>query len=475
MKRDAAFELVIPVVLVALLALLVAPLATPYWWDEGAVYAPGAKWLFDHGFDARPGIFPSDLSRGHTPLFYLLLAAAFRLARPGPIAGHALAFGFASMALLYTYALGRRLFGALAGTLAAALLLTTPLFLTMSSQALPEMALTALTAASFHALARGRIAECAIWGTLLVLIKETGVACPLAIAGALALEGVRSGAPRQGARRGAVGLVPIAVLALFFLVQKRAEGWFFLPYHTSLFYEHHAILEQLGNVAVSIFVADGRIIAVIAAIALLAWRRGAALGPSDEPHRAVLTAFALHAIMNLGFFAKMFFLERYTLPVHVSVVVVLGAALAPSAATVRGWLPGLWAAALSIGVALSRRSAGSDMASGETTFQYLHAVHAYSALYGRLDAAGGNPVVLTDWPVTDELREPFLGWVKRPFRCVHIGDDTVGTSGTPNVDCVIAVRGLGSYGRLVREAHERGFQRRDHAEDGAAAIELWGP
>ena len=64
MRRELAIVLVVTF---ALLALLTAPLSTPYWWDDGAVYAPGAKWLADHGFDARPGVFPSDLSRGHTP------------------------------------------------------------------------------------------------------------------------------------------------------------------------------------------------------------------------------------------------------------------------------------------------------------------------------------------------------------------------------------------------------------------------
>src|SRR5215468_307049 len=97
------------------LALLVAPLSTPYWWDAGAVYAPGGKWLLDHGFDARPQIFPDDLSRGHVPLYYLLLAGAFRLAGPGPWAGHALAFGFAWVAAVATYALGRELYGRAAG------------------------------------------------------------------------------------------------------------------------------------------------------------------------------------------------------------------------------------------------------------------------------------------------------------------------------------------------------------------------
>ncbi len=466
MRREL---LLVSVVTFALLALLVAPLSTPYWWDAGAVYAPGAKWLLDHGFDARPGIFPSDLSRGHTPLFYLLLAGAFRLLGANPVAGHALTFGFAWMALLFTYALARRLFGWPAGAVAVALLLASPLFLTMSSEALPEMALTALTAASFHALARGRLVECAVWGTVLVLVKETGVACPLAIASAVAIQGVRGGALREGAKRAVVGLTPVFVLTAFFLAQKHAEGWFVLPYHAGLFHEDHSLIEQLWHVAESIFVNDGRLIAVLAAMVVAVFHRRAVVRTWEE-HREVLTAFALYAIMNLGFFAKMFFLDRYVLPLHPCVGVVTAGVLAPAGATLRARLPGLAAAVVSIGVALARRSAGSDMASGETTFRYLHAVHAYSALFKHLEAAGGDPVVLTDWPITDELRQPFLGWVSRPFRCINIHEDV----GAENVDRVIAVQGLGSYERLQREAQARGFSKLERVEEGGAAIELWG-
>lgn len=453
-RRELA---IVSILALALVALIVAPLSTPSWWDEGAVYAPGAKWLLDHHFDARPGVFPADLSRGHTALFYLLLAAAYRAMGAGPVAGHLVTFVFAWMAVVFTYALGRRLSGWPAGALAVALMVASPLFQTMASMALPEMAMTALTAAAFHAYARGRVGQSAALGTILVLVKEVGIACPLAIAGAIALEH-----PRER-RRIAIALVPVFVLALFFAWQKRAEGWFVLPYHAALFHEEHSLVLQLVRVLRSILVDDGRWIAVLAAAAVAVWRR-AALARAWREHRELLVAFALFTVMNLGFFAKMFFLERYVLPVHVYACIAIAGCLVLDPPR---W-PGLAAAAVAIGVALARRSAGTDMASGETTFRYLHAVHAHEALFRRLE---GDPTVLTDWPVTDELREPFLGWVKRPFRCIHIDSQ----SSADAFDRVIAVRGLGSYDRLRRKARERGFQLLDRAEDGPAEIELWGP
>ena len=447
MKRELA---VVVVVTFAGLALLTAPLSTPYWWDDGAVYAPGAKWLLDHGFDARPGVFPSDLSRGHTPLFYVMLAIAYRVMGAGPVAGHVLVFGFAWASLVLTYLLARHMFDWIAGAIAVALLAATPLFQTISSMALPELAMTALTAASFYAFAKGRIGATAVFGTILVLVKEVGVACPLAIAGALFLEQPRN------IKRVAVALVPVTVLALFFLYQKKAEGWFVLPYHAGLFKEEHSLVDQLGRVMQSIFVTDGRVVAVIAAIAIAAYKR------FTFGNRNVVVALALFAVMNLVFFAKMFFLERYVLPVHVCVVVMCGGALA------RMRIPGGVATLVAIAIAFARRSAGTDLASGETTFRYMHAVHAHQALFAKMS---GEHVVLTDWPVTDELRFPFLGWVKTPTRCVHIDSQ----SPTDTFDRVIAVRGLGSYEKLERKARERGFTIMERVEDGPAEIELWAP
>ncbi|HEY2368989.1 MAG TPA: glycosyltransferase family 39 protein [Polyangiaceae bacterium] len=449
MKRELAIVLVVTF---ALVALLTAPLATPYWWDDGAVYAPGAKWLVDHGWGAWPGAFPSDLSRGHTPLFYVMLAIMYRVVGAGPVAGHVLVFAFAWGSLVFTYLLARHMFDPIAGALAVALLVASPLFQTMSSMALPEIAMTALTAASFYAFAKGRIGITAILGVVLVLVKEVGIACPLAIAGALFFEEPRN------VKRVAIALVPAGVLALFFAYQKHAEGWFVLPYHAGLFKEEHSLALQFGRVAQSIFVSDGRVFAVATAIALAAYKR------FTFGNRNVVVAFGLFTLMNLVFFAKMFFLERYVLPVHVGVVVLCGGALA----LVR--VPGVAATIVAVAIAFARRNAGTDLASGETTFRYMHAVRAHQALFAKL---GADHVVLTDWPVTDELRFPFLGWVKTPTQCVHVDMD--GDTPSTSVDRVIAVRNLGSYEKLQRKARERGFVIKERIEDGPAEIELWAP
>ncbi len=337
------------------------------------------------------------------------------------------------------------------GAVAAVLLVAAPLFLTMSSEALPEVPLTALTALAFYAFARGNLVACAVSGVCVVLVKETGVACPVAIACVMAVEAVRHEKVREEARRIAVVLIPAAVVVVFFLYQRAATGWFITPYHAGLFNEEHSLAAQLWRVLRSIFVDDGRIVVTVAAALLVAVRGRAGLGAWDRK-RQVLAAFALHAVFNIGFFTKSFFLERYTLPVHVGAVVALAGVLAVAGQSLRARLPGLVATGLAVVVALSRREAGTDMVSGETSFRYLHAVHANAALYRRMEVEGGAPVILTDWPVTDALREPFLGWVGRPFQAINLSDHREGEV----FDRVVAVPGHGSYRRLVQKAEAMG-------------------
>ena len=80
--------------------------------------------------------------------------------------------------------------------------------------------------------------------------------------------------------------------------------------------------------------------------------------------------------------------------------------------------------------------------------------------------------MLTAWPMTDALREPFFGWVARPYRAVDIQYVIPGES-PPAVDAVIAFEGLASFATLVRVARARGFRLARREQVGGAAIELW--
>lgn len=456
----------------ALLVLRPASLATPYWWDAGAVYVPGAQWLVEHGFQAMPGTFPSDLGRGHTPGFYLALALVFRVFGTSPTSGHALVFATSTATLALTYALGTFWLGRVRAIFATALLACSPLFLTMSSEALPEIPITALTIGALYAFARERFVASAVVCTVLVLCKEVGVACPLAIVGASAYVAWRSEgtARRRWVRAAAWQAIPLVALAVFFGWQRIAEGWFVLPYHAGLWSEHHDVVHQLRRVVGSPTVVDGRWIAIVTAIGFAVWARVTKVSaPKPEGGAPIGLAMGLLVAANLVFFAKMFFLERYILPIHPVVVLALAWAITPTNARTRAIAAAGVLAACTVGVLSRWDGVGFD--SGETTFRYLHAVRVHQRVLGDLPP---DTKVFTSWPMTDELRHPYLGYVSKPIETSSL-ENYEATGTRPKMDAVIVFETLGNAPRLRDMALSRGFHLKRREEEGGAVMELWQP
>ncbi len=463
-----------------LLVLRPVSVTDPYWWDASAVYVPGAHWLETHHFAARPGVFPSDLSRGHTPLFYLVLAVAFRLFGTSPAVGHVLVLVFAAATLTLTFGLGRVLSGPVAGAAAMILVAVSPLFLTMSSEALPEIPCTALTMAVLYTFARGRYRQCAAWGCALVLTKELAVAAPAAVAGALLFNALHRRKFRTAFPSIASLAIPAVPLAGFFVWQRLAEGWFITPYHASLFNTPHSYVESFVHVVATLVSYDGRW-AVTGLALLVAFipgtRRVVEETPGTPTRGTVFLAMGLVIAANVVFYTRGWFLDRYALPAHPLVAIIAASvfmAFAAREAARRAAAAMVLAIVITVGVAWSRRWSGRGYNSGETTFRYVHAIRAQQAIFEALDAQGGDPVVLTTWPMSDELRFPHLGWVRRPYRVVN-ADYLDPSAPAPRVDAVIVFDAVGSARRLRDEARARGFRMVRQARVGGATAEWWGP
>ncbi|MCA9615076.1 MAG: hypothetical protein KC586_20110, partial [Myxococcales bacterium] len=177
------------------------------------------------------------------------------------------------------------------------------------------------------------------------------------------------------------------------------------------------------------------------------------------------------------FFAKMFWLERYALPAHVGVVVLAGGALLwgiealPKPRRALRWAPvGL---ACAIGLVGTRALTEAD--AEEQTFVYVDAIDthraAFEAVEDEAERLGRDPVVLTPWPMQIELREPYLGYVDRPFETIHPR-----SAGDASFDLLLFGEGSWRAPELRARAEELGFVRRARFQRGEVqALELWGP
>lgn len=413
--------------LVYVLVVRAGPLSLPYFWDEADVYVAGARWLADHDMNPTPGHFPDDWSRGHPPLLYLWGAIAFRMWGPAPLVGHALMLPFSVLGLVATYALGRERHGRTVAIAATAMLATTPLYLTMGAFLLPEMPLTALTAAALWALHRRNLVVASLLGVLMVWVKETGLFTSGAIGAALLVDHWRTGTlhVRASRRDLALATLPLWACLGFFAWQRANAGYFVFPHHQGLFAERHFELASLLTAIPSLLGWHGRWALTLAALASSVAIRRARVSFFGTVEVASLTL----AAFNVVFFAQMFWLERYALPAHPGLLVTAAALVAralsrgrPSSTLARAGLPAI-ATLVSLGGLVGAYRGAPDEAP-ELTFDYADVVRSHAAVAERLDLErerlGGDPLVVGVWPLTVELRDPVLGFTDRPYRTLHV-------------------------------------------------------
>ncbi len=477
--RDALIAIALATVWVA--AVRPGSLALPYFWDAADVYVPGAKWVAEHGFDVTPGVFPDDYSRGHPPLFYLLAAVAFRLFGAGPVVGHLVVLPFTVLALAGTYLLGASLFGRAAGASAAAILATTPLAMSIGNMMLPEMPLTALAVLSLLAFARGRLGIAAALGVIAVWTKETGIFAAAAIGVGVLVDAWRRRALRDGSTwaRAALAAVPLAALIGFFVWQKAYAGYYIFPHHQNLFSERPFEARNLGTVWPSLLLWHGRwIVLGASALALVVsvGRRGWPPPLRVTPRRTSVVAACLALVLfNAIFFTKMFWLERYALPAHPALLVAacgglffgLKAMADPRIRALAAHVPVL-ASAL-IGVLSLHSPTPADAA--EQSFAYADAVQTHERAAAALHAS--DAPVLTTWPLTVELSEPYLGYTEHAIRTENLRyvDPATVTANAIVVDAASS----GANG-LREEAARRGMRRVAVFQVGLSApVELYRP
>ena len=469
----------IAIVLATLWVALVRPgsLSLAYFWDESDVYVPGARWVAEHGFTVTPGVFPDDYSRGHPPLLYLIAAAAFRLFGTDPAVGHLVVLPFTVLALVATYLLGATLFGRHAGACAAALLATTPLFMSIGNMLLPEVPLTALAALSLFCFARGRLVAAALCGVAAVWMKETGIFAAGAIGLGVLFDAWRRRTFVEAPTWSRIGLATVPLLAMlaFFAWQRAHAGYYVFPHHQNLFADRPLELSNVLTVWPSLVVRHGRWVVVLGALLALSLGREERLelfGSRWTPSRgAVVFACLSLVLLNALFFTKMFWLDRYALPAHPGLLVCACGALFTGLRMASERARALFGTGIAVvaalfGVLSMREETPRD--SEELTFAYADVVATHRVAFDALSPR--DAPVLTTWPLTVELEQPYLGYVDRPL-------ETRSTDGLEEGDAVGAILVNTASSRapaLRREAERRGMERVARFAEGVApALELY--
>lgn len=408
------------------LIVLHAPfLRLPYFWDEAGYYIPASLDFYRYNL-----LIPRDtLPTGHTPLVMIYLGVAWRLFSFSTLVTRVAMILIAAATVLTTFTLGRRVAGSEAGIWGALLLSLSPLFFAQSSLAFLD-----LTAAWFTTLALFLVLEeCwllfAFAASAAVMSKETAVVM-LPVVWAFVL------LSRSERRRGVwvalfAPLVPLAAWAVYY---HHTTGFWtgnasYLKYnvYATLTPLHflRSLLARLAEVFVQGFnwvVAAGALLGVWL-LRKRRWKISEARSTSVACDTASLAQrFAFLAIGLIFVYVLMLslvggaILPRYLLPVfpvfYIGVVALVWHLPREAARAIL-----LIAAACFVSSWFINPPYPFPY---EDNLAYADFIRLHQQAAKLLETLPGDPVILTSWPATDELKEPFLGYVDRPLRVAAV-------------------------------------------------------
>ncbi|HEY6339724.1 MAG TPA: glycosyltransferase family 39 protein [Candidatus Sulfotelmatobacter sp.] len=426
----------------AFIFLLHAPLLRlPYFWDEAGYYVPAARDILLSG-----SLIPhTTVSNAHPPLALCWLALWWKLAAYDPLVTRSAMLVVAAFSLLGVFRLAERVANlqvAVASTLCTALY---PVFFMQSSMANVDLAAAGLTIWGLSAYLEGRVFWLALWFSLAALAKETAILAPLALLAweiflrlVRRLESASSRATPESsanpwrqratppATRLLAGLlIPLLPLMAWYAYHYSRTGYVFgnpefFRYNVSATLNPVRFVLALGLRLWQVF---GYLHLWVLTLAMLLAMFLPPLDGNGIPRRRmaipvqmvflVLVAAYVFAMALIGGAV----LARYLLPVIPLVMIVAVSTL---------WRRVLmWPAAMAV-VWLAFVAAwfwnppyGFSL---EDNLAYRDYIHLHEEAEQFLEARNPMARVLTAWPASEELTQPWLGYITRPMRVVRIED-----------------------------------------------------
>ncbi|HTW80237.1 MAG TPA: hypothetical protein VME23_11890 [Terracidiphilus sp.] len=422
--------MIFPVIFAALYASHFGLLRVPYYWDEAGYYIPAA-WDF---FRTGSLIPTTTLTNAHPPLPSIYLALWWKLSGFYPEVTREAVLMVAALGLLGVWRLAMRLVGV--GSVAFWTTVLTglyPIWFAQSSLAHADIfaAACSIWGMVFALPVRGRNPRAAaLWFSAAALCKETSIVIPLALAAVYLVESCR--ARRQWRRRlwreAAWLSSSILPLACWYAYHYARTGFFFgnpefVRYNAETTLAPIRILAAFGHRILHLTAHMNLFVPVVIALAslLLAPRPNAEGNPRAAIEPAVQFRILLVLTANAILFSVLggALLTRYLLPMYPLVLLL-------AITTIYRRVP-LWQA-------LAVLSASAFVAglfinppygfAPEDNLEYARIVKMHMAAIAQLEHRYQGAVVLTAWPMTDELTHPELGYVKQAWDICAIDDFT---------------------------------------------------
>jgi 4-amino-4-deoxy-L-arabinose transferase-like glycosyltransferase len=389
--------------LAAFLALLIAVhapyLKLPYFWDELGQFVPASLDILQlHAWIPR-----TTLPNVHPPAVMAYVALVWKIFGYSIPAARLAMLVIASCGVLFSFLLAIRLsrktYGAPAFA-AVLFLLASPIFYTQAMMVQLDMPAMTLTALALLLFLEDRFLACAIACTVLVLVKETAISTPFALAAWLWIVDRKR-------TKSLYFLAPAVALGAWLMVLHHATGnWLgnseFARYNVSESLRITHIAVTLQRRLYFLFFSDGLWIGAITMFV------GSRILRGREWNIAFLVAGAQIALITIFGGAS---LDRYNLPVLPIVYAAIAAAGSAFPSSWRWVTRSAIIAALLLGLfwnppypfSLENNLAMTDFI----------ALQQDAAAY--LEANASRKRIASAWPFTDALRRPEFGYVTHPL------------------------------------------------------------
>ena len=431
-RIDAPFPawMIFPVVFACLYASHFRLLNLPYYWDEAGYYIPAAWDFFRTG-----SLIPiTTMTNAHPPLPSIYLALWWWASGFSPEVTREAVLMVASLGLVAVWRLSMRLVGAASVAFWTVVLTALyPIWFAQSTLAHADIFAAAFTLWGLvYALpARDRRPSAAfLWFSAAALCKETAIVIPLTLAIFSLVEGLRAVATvRLRILAEAAWLAACALpLAAWYGWHYIKTGFLFgnpefLRYNAQANLEPLRFLAAFGHRLLHLTAHMNLFVPVLMALAalLLAPR------PDAEGHdRATIARGALVRILGLLLVNAVLFsilggalLTRYLLPMYPLVLLLAVMALYRRAPY---WfvLTAIAAGAFVAGIYINPPYGFAP----EDNLTYARVIRLHQAGIRQLSKLYPGSIVLSAWPLSDELMRPELGYLKQPFAVYRLEDFT---------------------------------------------------
>jgi 4-amino-4-deoxy-L-arabinose transferase-like glycosyltransferase len=215
--------------------LKIPALHYPFFSDESWSYAPAVKLMYLHGPSLMPDAINISASRGHPLLFYALAATWMKIFGTSHVAQHAFALCISLLLMITVYEVCMKLFNKRTAVISMLLLPLQVIFSVQSTFLLPEIMIALLALLTLYYYCKEKYLYTFLCCTALMYTKESGMVMGLVLGIHATISLFNKKEPLNCCVKQFLSVFLSGVLiGVFFLMQKRLNGWYLFPEHTGM-------------------------------------------------------------------------------------------------------------------------------------------------------------------------------------------------------------------------------------------------